>query len=547
MKLFAGGRLLLVGVILVGACEIGAPTPANGGTLTVALSGDPVSLNPFVAGDVVSQRALAPLFPFLYQVNADLTVTPDLAAGMPTLSDDHKTWTVKLRGGAHWSDGHDIGADDVVSTVNIQRDARLESDALFDWTALDKVEKVDDHTVRFTLTQVYAPFLARSLATFIAPAHIYGAIDPTKMREDSIGDHPTVTGGPFKFEKRTEGVELDLVANTTYYGGRPHFDRVAERVVPDASARANALADGKVLWEPDLNGDAVDKLRHATGLKVWSYPDLGYYDVRFNDRPDHLFGDRQVRLAFAYAIDKEAVVRKATSGHGTTLWGDLLPGSWAYDASASTHYKQNLGRARELLTAAGWTEGPDGILAKDGKKFQAQLLVRKDAPVRVRAADLVSAQARSIGMDLVPTPTEFSTFFDPLKQGQFDLALTGFSTNADPDPYLTFHSSQLRPETNKNGVNWTGYNNPQLDRLIDSERATLLATDAETRAARKRIFTQIEKILSEDVVTYFLWADNGGQGLSTQVSGVEAGPGGSLLGIDHDFGSRAYAGWYLKR
>ena len=547
MKLTSGGLLALAGILVLGACDIGTPAPTNGGDLSVALASDPATLNPFVAGDAVSQRALAPLFPLLYQVNSDLTVTPDLAAGLPAISDDHKIWTVKLRHGARWTDGKEITATDVVGTVTLQRDPRLATDALFDWTALDKVERVDDYTVRFTLAQVYAPFLARSLATFVAPAHIYGAIDAARMRDDSISQEPTVGGGPFKFQKRVKGSEVDLVANTTYYAGRPHFDRLFEKVLPDASTRANALADGKVLWEPDLNGDAVDKLQHAGGLKVWSYPDLGYYDVRFNDRADHLFGDKLVRQAFAYAIDKEAVVRQATSSHGTTLWGDIVPTSWAYDAGATTRYKKDVARSRDLLKQAGWTPGADGILEKAGKRFQAKLLVRQDAPTRVRAADLVSAQVRQVGIDLTPTATDYSVFFDPLKTGTFDIALTGFSTSPDPDPFLTFHSSQLRPEASPTGVNWTGYSNPQLDRLIDSERATLLATDRETRVARKRIFAEIEKILSDDVVTYFLWTDNNAQGLSTRINGVRGGPGGSLLGIDHGFGSSAFAGWYLKQ
>ena len=101
-----------------------------------ALDADAQSLNPFVAGDVPSVRAWAFIFPNLYQADANLNVTPDLADGMPTISADSKTWTVKLRKNAKWSDGTPITADDVVMTVNMQNNPNLDTDAAFDWSGL---------------------------------------------------------------------------------------------------------------------------------------------------------------------------------------------------------------------------------------------------------------------------------------------------------------------------------------------------------------------------------------------------------------------------
>jgi len=271
--------------------------PVDGGTLTMALSADPVSLNRFVAGDTVSRRAVAPLFPMLYELAPDLSVRPDLAAGFHVLR----------------SDGKAITADDVLTTVKIQRDKNLATDAIFDWDKLDKVQKIDDYTVQFSLTEVYAPFLANSLVTFVAPAHVYGVIDPARMKQDPIGTNPTVTGGPFRFDHRVKGQEVDLVANPDYYHGRPHFDRLVERVIPDAASAANALLSGEVSWQPDAPAAEVAKIT-GSATSVRKYPDLGYYDVRFNDRPDHLFGDKRVRQALAYAIDKAALVKEATGG-----------------------------------------------------------------------------------------------------------------------------------------------------------------------------------------------------------------------------------------
>lgn len=536
-------RWLLPAVaLLVASCQ-GQQGLTNGGTLTVALGADPATLNRFVAGDTVSRRAVAPLFPMLYALAPDMSVVPDLATGFPTLGDNGKTWTVHLRHGARWSDGKAITADDVLSTVNIQRDKHLATDAIFDWDKLDKVEKMDDYTVRFTLVEQYAPFLANSLVTFVAPAHIYGLIDPARMKEDPIGASPAVSGGPFKFDKRVAGQEVDLVANPNYYGGRPHFDRIIYKVIPDATSAANSLLSGEVNWQPDAPPSEANKLK-GSATYTREYPDMGYYDVRFNDRPDHPFGDKRVRQAFAYAIDKEALVKEVTGGAGSPVWGDILPTSWAYDASAPLRFKQDLDHARRLLKDAGWTPGPDGILVKAGKRFSADLYVRRDSDVRNRAAEAIASKVKAVGMELKPAPTDFATFFNPLKQGKFDLALSGFATGPDPDNFYVLHSSQLRPENSPTGVNWSGYANPELDRLIALERSTLTSDPAQTRAQRRKVFSQIEKVLGDDVVTYFLWSDNTLQGFDTRVGSVR---GGTLINMDYGRNVSDYLAWYLKK
>jgi peptide/nickel transport system substrate-binding protein len=315
------------------------------------------------------------------------------------------------------------------------------------------------------------------------------------------------------------------------------------RVIPDAASAANGLLDGEVGWQPDAPPAVVRKLKGSATF-VRQYPDMGYYDLRFNDRPDHLFGDRRVRQALAQAIDKEALVREATGGNGTPVWGDILPTSWAYDSSATVRHRQDLDASRRLLKEAGWTPGADGVLVKDGKRFSADLPVRKDAEARVQAASQVAQRARAVGIELKPAPTDYAVFFDPLKQGKFELALSGFATGPDPDNFYIFHSSQIRPENNPNGVNWSGYSNPELDRLIVEERGTLTSDPAMTRAQRKKIFSRIEKLLGEDVVTYFLWSDNIAHGFDSRVGGVQQG---TLVNLDYGRNVRAYADWYLKK
>jgi peptide/nickel transport system substrate-binding protein len=543
--------------VLVTACGTSTSTGdniKNGGTLVWALDADAQSLNPFVAGDVPSVRAYGFLFPNLYQADKNLNITPDLADGMPSISSDLKVWTVKLRKDAKWSDGTAITADDVVMTVNLQNNQNLDTDAAFDWGKLDNVAKVDANTVKFTLTEPFAPFLANNLLTFVAPASVYGKIDPAKQRTDPVSLNPTVTGGPFKFDKRVAGSEIDYVANTNYYLGRPHYDKAIAKVITDATAATNALINGDVAWHPALGeggSGAVTKAKAATGVQVHDYADLGFIDMRLNTRKGHLFDNVKTRQAMATALDKPSIVAAATEGRGQTLWADIVPASWAYDANSVVTYTQDVAKAKQLMTDAGWTIGADGVATRPNpnggaaQKFIGKIRVRAGKPQRIKAAQIISDQLKAIGIQLTPDPTDFKVFYKPIQQGNFDVAIAGFGLTVDPDAYTIFHSSQLTPE-HKTGNNWTGYVNPELDKLIDQERATIKSTDAATKAARKSIFGQIEKIISGDVVTYMLWADKSAMGWSPNVGGVVSGGGDNVIYVDDARNTEVEAQWYSK-
>jgi peptide/nickel transport system substrate-binding protein len=537
--------------VLVSACGTTSTstgdTPKNGGTFTWALDADAQSLNPFIAGDLPSVRAYAPLFPNLYSADKNLNIIPELADGMPSISSDHKTWTVKLKK-AKWSDGSAITSKDVVTTVNIQNNPDLDTDAGFDWGALDKVEAVDANTVKFTLKQPFAPFLANTLVGFIAPDSVYGKLDVKTMRKDPVSDKPTVTGGPFKFAGRTPGSEIDYVANPDYVGGRPHFDKMIAKVITDATAATQALINGDVQWHPSLGEagpGAVNKAKASSNVAVHTFADIGYIDFRMNQRPGRLFNDKLVRQAFAYALDKDSIVQASTEGNGQTLWGDIVPASWAYDDSATVKYKQDVAKAKSLMQQAGWTVGADGIATKGGKKFSAKIRVRAGKSQRIKAAEIISDQVKAIGMDLKPDPVDFKIFYDPIMAGNYDVAIAGFALTIDPDEFTVLHSSQLQPE-HAQGQNWTGYSNPQLDTLIDQERSTIKDSDAATKAARKPIFNQIQKIIGDDLVTYHLWADKSSMGWTTSIGGVSAGNGGNVIYYDSDRNEQHYTEWWSK-
>jgi peptide/nickel transport system substrate-binding protein len=543
--------------ILVAACGNTAPsseTPKNGGTLIWALDSDADTLNPFVMSTLPDYRVLSFILPNLYSADKNLNVVPDLADGMPSVSSDGLVWTVKLKKNAKWSDGTPITADDAISTQKIQADPKLDTDYTYDWSKLDKVEKVDANTVKYTLKEKFAPFLVTNLTGYIAPASVYGKIDPAKMRDDPVSKAPTVFGGAYKLDKWVPGQELDFSANTSYYNGRPHYDKVIAKIITDATAAANALINGDVAWHPSLGesgAGGISKAKKSSNVQVHTYEDLGYIDFRMNTRKGHIFDNVMTRQALASVLDKPSIVQAATQGAGAPLWGDIVPASWAYDASSVVKYPLDVNKAKSLMQQAGWTIGSDGVATRPNptgsgtQRFVGKIRVRAGKPDRLKAAEIISDQVKQIGMQLTPDPVDFKVFYPPVQKGQFDVMIAGFSLTLEPDDYTTAHSSQLQPEHHE-GQNWTGYSNPQLDTLIDQERATVKATDAETKAARKAIFNQIEKIITGDVQTYMLWADVSSMGWTTNVGDVTAGSGDNTIYYDSNNNPASRAQWFSK-
>ena len=550
---------LVAGIaVLVSACGTApsstSETPKNGGTLIWALDSDADTLNPFVASTLPDFALLSHIYPNLYSSDKNLNVIPDLADGMPSVSSDGTVWTVKMKKNGKWSDGTPITADDVIATEKLQAAPTLDTDYAYDWSKLKKIEKVDTYTVKFTLTEPFAPFLAVNLVGYIAPASVFGTVDPAKVRNMPTSTAPTVTGGPYKFDKWVPGQEIDLSANLAYFNGRPHYDKAIAKIITDATAAANALINGDVSWHYKL-GEAgaggVSKAKAASNVVVHTYQDLGYIDFRMNTRKGHIFDNVLTRQALASVLDKSSIVQAATQGAGAPLWGDIVPASWAYDAASVVKYPLDVNKAKSLMQQAGWTIGADGVATRPNpsgsgtQRFVGKIRVRAGKPDRIKAAEIIADQVKQIGMQLTPDPTDFKVFYKPIQQGNFDVFIAGFQLNLDPDDWSTASSDQLQPEHHE-GQNWTGYSNPELDQLINQERATFKATDAETKAARKVIFNKIEKIISGQLQTYMLWADVSSMGWSTNVGNVQAGGGDNVIWYDSEYNPTARAQWYSK-
>jgi peptide/nickel transport system substrate-binding protein len=488
----------------------------QGGTLTIRLAQDVTTLNPFFIPrsiteiDEAAQTVTSLIFSGLTRLDNRLQPVPDLAESW-TPAPDGLSVDFTLRAGALWSDGQPVTVDDVTWTY--QSYLKLPTPSTVQVHLQDAVlaiepSKAAPNTVRFWLKRKYAGLLT-DVAAPILPKHLLADVPLDRMAVHPYSYKP-VGSGPFVFQERKEGQSILLAANPRYYGGAPHLAGVAFLVAPDPQVAVNALADGSLLaaevpaatWQAYAARPGIQSV-----FTLGRYADTGYYFAGFNLRPGHLFSDTALRQAFAYALDKGALVREATGDAGVPIWSDVPPSSWAY-APDTPRLDHDPAKAQALLDGAGWKPGKNGIRQKDGKLLAFPLYVPLGDATRQKAAELMQAPLAAVGISMTVTIADFDSVLkaklDPRRDPAFDFdaMLLGWdSSSTDPDDFALFHSSQIPTKENPGGLNFTGFAAPEFDQRAVEARS---AYDFSARAAAQ---ARMQAILAEELPYEFLWAD----------------------------------------
>lgn len=337
-------------------------------------------------------------------------------------------------------------------------------------------------------------------------------------------EHPVGTG-PFMFDAVTPGDGLVLTANPDYFLGEPNLKRLVLPIVGSDAARAQALVDGTIDWDPRIGGPAFQPIKDDPNLKFIEYLDLSFLGLYFNlhTESDVLFLDRNLRQAVASCFDKPATAAAATDGQGVAIDTEIPPISWAYPADGLETYPLDRARARGLIEASGWTKGSDGIYEKAGRRLATVVAVRAGFPDRSRWLQSVGEQVRECGIELTYKEVPFAQILGMLevyphinaaapRAGlSFDAYFGGFGVAFDPDPFTLYHSSECSSAERPTTRNYICYANPTVDQLIEAGRAEF------DQAKRAEIYRQYAILQSQDLPVIYAWSDTVREGLRATV------------------------------
>jgi peptide/nickel transport system substrate-binding protein len=507
-------RILPIALVLLaalGACKGGARAPEQeaqsageaktfgggppGGVLVVLADREPDELNPLTYNSNPAFQAVRLMFRALARRDSTLSnYAPDLALSWNLEPDS--TLVLQLRHDAKWHDGVPVTAEDVVFTIERQKDPATASPRLPDVVAVTHVEARDSFTVAVRLSRT-GPYTINALLEVVpAPKHLLGDVPPEKMRFSGFGQKP-VGNGFYRFRDWRAGQQLVLDANPEMPEGRASLDRVILRFIPDVNAAITELlaGQGDMMRVP---ADQKSRLEGAANVKLYHAPRVRPAWIAWNTRVPPL-DDVRVRRALLMAIDRESIVKALFGGEGEAALSPIPSGLKEHSPSVRP-IPYDPAEAKRLLDEAGWRETPSGVRAKNGKPLRLQVdyissdLTRQDV--------LVAAQSMlaKVGVELMPRAYESTAWVDRLRNREFQGSLWGWGWGpgvVGPNAETVFSSKSIPPR----GVNFASYSNPRVDALIDSALVTRDTTK------ERAIWQQLEQTLIDDAVYAPLYLD----------------------------------------
>ncbi len=465
-------------------------------------------LNPILSTDTSSGAVEGVIFTGMTKINEKLEIIPDLAKSWD-ISKDGKVWLFHLRTDVKWHDGQPFTAKDVVFTFNSIMNPKVNSvrrsDFIIDGQPI-KFIAVDQYTVKAVLPKPFAPFLVHS-GMGIVPEHLLKGKD---INTADLNRHPIGTG-PFKFAEWRSGDYVKVVRNDNYYDGKPKLAEILFRVIPDENATLIALEAGEV-DEAGIPAKDYSRVKNLKGVNVFEYDALMYVYLGLNlDKP--IFKDKRVRQALAYGTDKNQLVSLILKKLGTPAYCPSAPISWAYSDNVEK-YPYDPEKAKALLKEAGV------------ENLEFTCLVNQGNKEREKAAIILQQQYKKIGVKMVIRELEWSALLKiinkPTAPKDFDAVIIGWSLGLDPDAYSIWHSSQYPA-----GFNFIKYSNKRVDRLLEVGRTTM------DKAKRKKIYSEMNRLISIDQPYVFLWYPKTVSGVRDRVGGLaKPGPAGLFLNIE---------------
>ncbi|HZK66836.1 MAG TPA: ABC transporter substrate-binding protein, partial [Chloroflexota bacterium] len=487
--------LALLSVVAFGAASrLRAPDPVmvtvpdSGGAYVEAVVGSANILNPILLNYNQVDRDISSLiFSGLTKLDDNGLIVPDLAERWET-GDGGKSYTFYLRRDVRWHDRTPFTSDDVLFTINSVQSTEFQGNAeVADIWRNATVTQVDDFTIRFTLKEAYAAFLEYTTMG-ILPRHLYSEAAGKAMPTSLYNLRPIGTG-PFKLVKFTaEGITLE--PHPDYYGPAPMLGQLQFRFYPDYQTALAALekdeVDAMAYLEPQ---DAV-RLQASEKLAVNSVPEYYRYSVLFINNSNPVFKDKAVRQAVAHAVSKDRLVEMVMQNQAVSGKGPIAPSSWAFDPGAKG-YEYDPKKAQDLLDSAGWRDSDgDGVREKDGAALSFVILTN-DNSRRVKTGEMIVEDLKKVGFKAEVQALAWTDLMQKYMANRTFAAVLAeqWLLTSDPDVRPMWHSSQIA----EGGFNFSGLNNPQVDKLLDE------ASQVEDRTRRAQLYSEFQRLWAEEV------------------------------------------------
>ena len=510
-------------------------TGRYGGHLVVGQRSEPKTLNPVTMTDAISREVVERLNADLIEINRASQKTEPALAKSWKMSTDGRTFTLKLRKGIRFSDGHPFDADDVIFSFTVYLDEAVDSpqrDLLMIDGKPPIVTKLDQYTVRFTLPRPYAAAERLFDGFAMLPRHNLEKPyrDGKLVQAWSLNTPPNeVVGlGPFRVKQYLPGQRIVLERNPYYWKTDrdnhrlPYLDEIVFLFVGSEDAQVMRFEAGETDLINRLSSEnyaLLSREQSRTGLQLADLgPSLEYNFLVFNlndlsgkkldsiIRKQAWFQDLKFRQAVSAAVDRDSIVRLVYGTRGTALWGSVGPGNKQWVNQSIPHPQRSLETARQLLKSAGFSWNASGQLVDHlGQLVEFSIVSSSSNAQRMKMATLLQDDLAQLGMQVHVVPLDFrATIARVFQSFDYEAAIMGLGGgDADPNPEMNvwlsngsthlWHMGETQPSTP-----WER----EIDQLMNEQMVTL------NYQKRKKLYDRVQQIISEQLPFIFLATPN---------------------------------------
>jgi peptide/nickel transport system substrate-binding protein len=467
-----------------------------GGVLVVLADREPDQLNPLTFNSAPAYHAVYLMFRGLARRDSTLSgYAPDLARSWRFEEDG--TLLLEIRDDVLWHDGTRVTADDVVFTIERQRDPETGSPRQGDVAAVTHVAARDSFTVEVRLSRTGLYTLNALLEVVPVPRHLLGDVAPADLRNAPFGRNP-VGNGFYRFGSWTAGQNLTLLVNAEKPDGRAAIERIVMRFIPDINAGLTELLAGQGDLLQRLPPSQKERLDGSPTASVHGAPRVRPTWIAWNTRRAPL-DDPRVRQALLMAVDRQVLAQWIAGEEGEPALSPIPAVLREHSPGVRPIPFDTLG-ARRLLDEAGWIPGRDGMRARGGRPLRIEVDYISTDQTRQDVLVAMQSMLRRIGVDLAPRAYESTAWVQRLREGSFAGSFWGWGWGpgvVGPNAEMVFHSRSIPP----NGPNFAASRNPRIDALIDR---VLVATDT---AAVRPLWTELEQLMIDDAVYAPIYMD----------------------------------------
>ena len=486
---------LLTAMAMMWAGVLQAQEAKVGGTWTCAIGQEPDTLDPQKTGAAVAAAIFNLVGAPLLAKDFQSRIVPGLAESW-TVSSDGLQWTFRLKPGAVFHDGTPVTAQAVKGSIDRALAPETKSPvAKSQLGPVAAAEAVDARTLRITLKEPFAPFMANLTDSRLSPISVKAA----ETAGAAFGRAP-VSAGPYTVKEWVSGHHITLVRNPAFAWGPAHMHKgpayiqqVTYRIIPDSATQVAAF-EGNEVNEIGIPPHDVSRLVASKKYQIFQFlrKGVGLF-LEFNTTKEP-FSDIKVRRAMNYAINKDVLVKVALEGQGEAAYGPLPPSIWGYwpgIVDYAPHYDP--GKAKQLFAEAGYAAGPDGVLQKSGRPLSFTMFT---APIDTwtRSAQLMQAGLRAFGVKVEIQTYEFGTLLEKLKKGEHSAEFMGYTYNEPDIFYVWFDSANIGT-----GLNFSHFADKTLDAKIEQARR---AMDTTKRAA---LYADLQRYVVDKALWVPLW------------------------------------------